>query len=161
MASSLVPAQSSGQEFLRGSHFKISNDDRIIHNAMNTTFHRDFPPPPDNTKPDAARPPKPADFMHRDFEKINMQQSETIQSFPHKKAIGHDLPDKYNALYKTHFKMNSDERIDSFQTTHNKFFKPKELFSAADTSILGKNLRKSHFPQGDKEKAEDPVSVYK
>ena len=160
MATHLVPAQLSGPEFLRSSHFRVSNDDRIIHNAMKTTFHRDFPPPPTN-KTSAALPPKPAEFMHRDFEKINMRTSETTQSFPEKKAVVDDLPDKYTALYKTHFKMNSDERIDAFQTTQNMFFKPKDLATAVDNSHLGKNLRKSHIPQGDKEKADVPISVYK
>ena len=160
MATHLIPAQITGTEFLRASHFRVSNDDRTIDNAMKTTFHRDFPPPPTKKTP-AALPPKPADFMHRDCEKINVRNSETTKSFPEKRAVLDDLPDKYTALYKTHFKMNSDERIDSFQTSHNHYFKPKDLVSAVDNSHLSKNLRVSHFPQGDKEKAEDPISVYK
>jgi len=160
MTTRLIPAQLSGPEFLRSSHFRVSNDDRIIHNAMKTTFHKDFPSPPTKITP-PAQPPKPADFMHKDLEKINMRTSETTQSFPEKRALIDDLPDKYTALYKTHFKMNSDERIDAFQTTQSLHFKPKDFVTAVDNSHLGKNLRKSHIPQGDKEKAEPPISVYK
>ena len=160
MATHLIPSQLTGPEFLRSSHFKVSNDDRVVYNNMKTTFHRDFPPLPVKKTP-AALPPIPADFMHRDCDKINLRNSETVHSYPEKTADLHDLPDKYTALYMTHFKMNSDERIDSFQTSHSHHFKPKDLISAVDNSHLGKNLRKSHFPQGDREKADEPISVYK
>ena len=156
----LVPAQPTGKAYLAGSHFTIANDARIIEKAMKTTFHRDYPPP-SNSVTDPAVPHVPADFMHRDLEKICLRKSETTHSYPEKRAVHDDQRDKYSVLYKTHFKMDADERIDSFQTTTKHHFKPKNFSKVVDTSNLGKNLRKSHIPQGDKEKAENPASVYK
>ena len=156
-----IPVQHKGKDFLCGSHFSLANDNRYVFHSMETTTHKDYIPPPNNLKPDAAIPHKPSNFMHRDKEKINMKLSETGYSFPKKQSVHEDMRDKYDSLYKTNFKMYSDDRIDSFQTTQDLHYKPLPKSKSSAFSSLEKILRKSHFPQGDREKAELPISNYR
>lgn len=156
-----IPSQLKGKDFLCGSHFSLSNDKRYVYNAMNTTMHRDYIPPPNNLKPEPAVPHKPSTFMHRDQDKINLKLSETIFSYPEKRSVHEDTRDKYDSLYKTNFKMYADDRIDSFQTMQDLHYRPLPKSNSSCLSYLGKNLRESHFPQGDKDKADEPISDYR
>jgi len=161
MASTLIPSPLKGQEFLAASHYKIAQDERFTESSMKSTFHRDYHPLQNGTKPSAALPPRLARFMHRDGEKICVDVTETREAFPPKRSINDDTRDKYSCLYKTNFKMNSDERIDSFNTTHGHYFQPKQVSSPVLTNELRKKWVASEIPQGDKEKADEPLSVYR
>uniref|UniRef100_H2Z8W0 Uncharacterized protein n=1 Tax=Ciona savignyi TaxID=51511 RepID=H2Z8W0_CIOSA len=156
-----IPAPLHGQEFLASSHYKISHDDRFISDALKSTFHKDYVPPIVNLKPEAALPPKPSEFMHRDVEKISTKVSETCQAFPAKKSVHDDPRDKYSSLYRTNFKLDSDSRIDTFSTTHERYYKPTPQGSLPALSNLGSRWMRSNFPQGDKEKADEPISNYR
>ncbi|XP_039248598.2 stabilizer of axonemal microtubules 5-like [Styela clava] len=158
----LIPAPLAGREFLASSHLRIGNDDRYIPEGWNSTVDTDYKPPSTKQKPDAALPPLPALFMHQDQEKINTQLSETREQFPRKKALtSTDTRDKYSALYKTNFKPNSDLRIKTFNTTHDYYYTAKPTSVPPDNTQLAVNWTKSSFPQGDKEKADEPISTYR
>lgn len=66
-----------------------------------------------------------------------------------------------NKLSHTNFKMDSDtSQINSFHTTHKDMFKPK----MGDTFVpleIKRTTQLSCIPQGDREKAELPISDYK
>lgn len=161
-AINLIPAQLTGQEFLATSHLKIGYDDRYAQEGWNTTFDSDFKPPGGKLRPQAALPPQPAQFMHGDDEKVHKVISETREAYPVKSRIQNSpTRDKYSALYKTNFKPNSDQRINGFNTTHNFFYKPKPVSQPPNNSQLALAWVGSSFPQGDKEKAEKPISVYR
>nr|XP_002120880.1 testis-expressed protein 45-like [Ciona intestinalis] len=156
-----IPAPLHGQEFLASSHYKISHDERFIPASLKSTFHKDYVPPISNLKPGAALPPRPSEFMHRDVAKINTKISETCQAFPAKTSTHDDPRDKYSSLYKTNFKLDSDKRIDTFSTTHERYYKPNPIGSQSTLPNLGSRWMKSTFPQGDKEKADEPISNYR
>nr|CAB3226598.1 uncharacterized protein C19orf45-like [Phallusia mammillata] len=98
--------------------------------------------------------------MHRDTEKINMKVTETCTAFPAKQSINDDKRDKYDSLYKTNFKMDSDLRISTFNTTHGHYYKPKLVGQHSNTN-LARIWMKSQFPQGDIAKADEPISNYR
>ena len=69
--------------------------------------------------------------------------------------------DVANKLSVTNFKMDSDtKKIDSFHTTHNHYFKPKVEDGFAPLAQIH-TTQVSSIPQGDREKAELPISDYK
>lgn len=160
-AVNLIPAQLTGQEFLSSSHVKIGNDARYIQGCWDSTFDSHFKPPTGKLRPEAALPPLPARFMHGDDGKIDRVVSETREAYHKKSRISNSQnQDKYSALYKTNFKPNSDRRIDGFNTTHDFFFRPKHVSRPIQNSQLAARWAGSSFPQGDKEKADVPMSVY-
>ncbi|CAK8697325.1 stabilizer of axonemal microtubules 5-like [Clavelina lepadiformis] len=156
----MIPTPLKGQDFLASSHYKISHDERFIPDTLKSTFHKDYVPPQSNLKIEALLPPKPSEFMHQDLTKIDSNVSETREAYPPKETIHDDTRDKYSSLYKTNFKMNSDSRIDVFSTSHDEYFKPIPT-APTDVSKLGKVWMKSSLPQGDKEKADEPISNYR
>ena len=157
----MIPLPLKGHKFLSSSHYKISHDDRFISDSLQSSFHHDFNPSENNVKPPAAIPLKAAKFEHQDKDQINIKLSETRQEFPAKQSIFDDPRDKYTALYKTNFQMNSDNRVDTFNTTHESYYKPQMGDIPPLSSELNRIWTRSNFPQGDKGKAEKPVSNYR
>lgn len=155
-----VPVALHGQDFLASSHYKISHDERFIPDALKSTFHKDYIPLKDICKPEAALPPKPSQFMHKDEDKINMKLTETCLAFPVKQSINDDHRDKYDSLYRTNFKMDSDLRIAAFNTTQEHYYQPK-LMNQNSVTKLTRSWMKSQLPQRDYVKAEEPLSNYR
>lgn len=161
VSGSVIPLPLTGQKFLSSSHYKISHDDRFIPDSLLSSFHHDFNPSQSNGKPLASVPLKAAEFEHQDKSQINIKVSETRHEFPAKQSVLDDPRDKYTALYKTNFQMNSDERVKTFNTTHENYYKPQGISIPPLSSQLSRIWTKSNFPQGDKGKAEKPVSSYR
>ena len=151
---SQVPAPKKGKDFLASSHFKIGNDRRLAKSATKrSTFAKDYAAHGLYGRSDAAIPPAPAEVMHRDQKEGVRDTTETQTSFQ-----GRTLPrvPRCVALTKTNFKMDSDERVDSFSTTNASEYSPKAL----SKSLPVENPMKSFVPQGDPSKERIPLSDY-
>ena len=143
---------------LSSSHFKLGPEPRDTKPAMQTTFNRDFPGWEVQFTP-SAKPPKPASVLGADLQFFNNKLSETRMQYNAHKFEPHNPvdPDKLRA---TNFKMDRDDRIDTFNTTHNQDYVPHSMTGVKRGSPKYDN-RKSYIPQGDKEKAQEPMSDYK
>ena len=145
--------------FLSSSHFQISQDRRVTNGSLKSVFKRDYVPWEVSSKPQAARPPRPAEVLHKDDQYFNEKASETRQQYDYRGLEGgptQGLPQNIGA---TNFKMDRDPRFNSFQTTHNRDYTPKE--AAGERGGSPKTKWKSFIPQGDPEKAPEPISDYR
>lgn len=149
-----IPTPLKGRDFLASSHFKISNDRRLAKSATKrSTFAKDYASHGHYGRGAAAIPPAPAEVMHRDLVEITGDTTETQDNYQ-----GKTLPrvPRCVALTKTNFKMDSDERVDSFHTTNATHYDTKPL----SKSLPIENPMKSYVPQGDPEKERIPFSDY-
>jgi hypothetical protein len=150
-----VPAQLTGKDFLASSHFRIANDRRLSRSALRrSTFAKDYGAHDHYGRAPAADPPAPADVMHRDPKGGSQTSTESSTAF-----TGRILPRvaMCRKLNRTNFKMDADERVDSFHTTHSGHYGPKPL----SKSLPVGDAMKSYVPQGDLEKERMPVSDYR
>ena len=71
-------------EFLSSSHFKISQDPGVTKGSMKTVFKKDYVPWEVSSKPLAAKPPRPAEVLHKDDQYFNEKASETRQQYEYR-----------------------------------------------------------------------------
>ncbi|XP_038072133.1 testis-expressed protein 45-like [Patiria miniata] len=150
-----IPAQLKGKDFLSSSHFRIGNDRRLSRSALRrSTFTKDYIAHEHYGRVAASDPPAPADVMHRDPHQGSQNTTESNLAF-----TGRSIPKVQMCLKlnKTNFKMDTDERVDVFHTTHASHYNPKPL----SKSFPFDNAMKSYVPQGDKEKEKMPMSDYR
>ena len=150
-----IPLQLQGKEFLSSSHFRIGNDRRLARSALKrSTFTKDYVVHNHYGREAASDPPAPAEVMHRDPNQAGQNATESNVCF-----TGTTLPKVSMCLKlnKTNFKMDSDDRVDTFRTTHASHYYPKPL----SRSFPLDNAMKSCVPQGDKEKEKMPMSDYR
>lgn len=156
-AKCVVPDHQTGIEFLASSHFTISQDPSVTDNSMKSIFRKDYIPWRIEEKPSAAIPPKPADVLLKDPRYFNHRQSETRNAYEYRfleKPVVRDVSEQLRA---TNFKMHRDPRFDSFKTTHNVDYTPKQAGKLPGRPIG----MQSFIPQGDPDKAPHPVSDYR
>ena len=154
----LVPITEYGPEYLAGSHFTIAQDPEATRPSLKSVFKRDYPAWEILSKPPGAIPPKPADVLQTDFRYFNDKASETRIQYEYRPAPKRELQADRDKLRATNFKMDRDLRFNSFQTTHARDYVPMR----SDTVVQRRqNDQKSYIPQGDPEKADDPMSDYK
>ncbi|XP_071952850.1 stabilizer of axonemal microtubules 5-like [Antedon mediterranea] len=154
-AISQIPPRLTGQAFLVASHFEIGYDRRLSKSATKrSTFTKDYHLHGHYGRSPAAVPPAPAEVMHRTKEAEISDVTETLHSFEPKKYS--KLP-PCATLSKTNFKMDADESIDSFKTTHSKMYPPKPFSRSLPMAFP----MRSYVPQGDREKEPIAVSDYK
>ncbi|XP_071794425.1 stabilizer of axonemal microtubules 5-like [Asterias amurensis] len=150
-----IPVQLQGKDFLCSSTFRIGNDRRLSRSALKrSTFTKDYVVHDHYGRAAASDPPAPAEVMHRDPNQVSQNATESNVSF-----TGTTLPKVSMCLKlnKTNFKMDADDRVDSFHTTHASHYYPKPL----SRSFPLDNAMKSYVPQGDKEKEKMPMSDYR
>ncbi len=145
-----IPPPKHGTEFLASTHFKIGHEPQWSVNqdpaAYRSTFKKDYPPQPIEKREKTKLLP-PADIMHRDEKIGDDHYSVTRQHYglkPLSKTGYGNLP---YSLTATNFKMDADEKIKSFRTTHNEYFYEKSAKDLQDKSSM-KDWTKSHIPQG-------------
>ena len=98
-------------------------------------------------------------IFHRYF---NEKASETVKSFPPKsgKRSGPGLAE-INELRATNFKMDRDlSKFNQFNTSHGLEFQPYHV-GPHSRAVPNADPMKSYVPQGDKEKAPNPVTDYR
>ncbi len=139
-----------GTEFLASSHFKIGQEPRWLANsnpaAYRSTFKNDYPPQPIGKRNKTKLLP-PADIMHRDEKIGDNHFSVTREHYGHKPLNKTGYGNLPYSLTATNFKMDADEKIKSFSTTHSEYFYEKSLKDVQDKSAM-KDWTKSHIPQG-------------
>lgn len=145
-----IPEPKHGTDFLASSHFKIGHEPSWLIEqdlkAYRSTFKNDYPPQPLGKKDKTVLLP-PADIMHIDKRMADQYISVTKDQFGPKQInrAGHGkLPHSSRA---TNFKMDADEKLKSFKTTHNEYFYEKTLQDAKE-GYLGRDWSKSYIPQG-------------
>ena len=148
-------------QFLSGSHFSIAQDNNVTQAPHRSIFKTDYPPWPIRGRPYASDPPAPAAVMHKDVNRFNEKCSETVRAFERQNVTKPELESNNRILGATNFKMDSDvKKFNSFQTSHKLDFPPKETLRASSGKLRG-NPMKSYIPQGDREKAPQPLSDYR
>ena len=160
MSAALIPAPASGMEFLASSHFAIAQDGNATQPSLMSVFKKDYPPWEFRGKPKGSTPPRPAEIFQKDDRYFNEKASETRKEYEYRYLKKPELVDDADKLRGTNFKMDRDVRFNSFSTTHNVDYPPKEM----ENYVRGKSKSdrmQSYIPQGDKEKALEPVSDYK
>lgn len=157
---SLVAPQPVGTKFLASSHFTISQDNSVTKGSLKSIFKKDYVPWEINSKPDAAKPPRPAAILQKDDRYFNERSSETKQQYEYHDLPKPELRDISHTLGATNFKMDADHRLNSFQTTHNLDYTPKQC-SATLRGVPKQKPMESFIPQGDRDKAAEPMSDYK
>lgn len=158
--SSLIEEQPTRTEFLASSHFKISQDPYVTQPSLKSVFKVDYPPWDIHSKPPGAIPPKPAEIFQKDDRYFNIKASETRKEYEYRFLEKPAIISDADKLRGTNFKMDRDKRFNSFQTTHNAEFPPKEM-SQYTSAVPTNDKMKSYIPQGDRDKAPEPVSDYK
>ena len=148
-AANKIPAQKTGSEFLVSSHFTISHEDRWAPSrdplAYQSIFKKDYPPLP-LTKRERIPSPSPAQIMHKD-QRYADHCSMTRSQFVEKPLNPLKDQDAAYALTKTNFKMDSDKKLKSFQTTHKEYFPVRPVEDARNPAGK-KEWMRSHIPQG-------------
>ncbi len=157
--SNLEPSKVS-TNFLAASHFTISQDDSVTKGSLKSIFKKDYVPWDINAKPDAAKPPKPANVLQTDDRYFNEKSSETRQQYEPHEITKPEMRNITNKLGATNFKMDADRRLNTFQTTHNSDYQPKQS-SSYERGAPKQDPLQSFIPQGDPEKAPEPLSDYK
>lgn len=151
-------AQDYNKGHLGANNFTIGHDNSITKSTLKSVFKKDFPEHSAYGRSEVAKLPRLGDVMHVD-EKFNTRASETATSFEYTAMAKPVLLGVANKFSHTNFKMDSDtSKVESFNTTHNHFFPPRQaegrLKQIHTTQI-------SSIPQGDREKADLPISDYK
>ena len=151
----------TGIDFLAASHFQIGKEpqwlSRVDPLAYKSTFQEDYPPRK-SERIGLANIPPPAFIMHKD-DKIRVKCSITREQFIPAPSCDETYSGK--SLTKTNFKMDRDDRIDTFLTTHDYYYRPISKNLQSKQLKLPWQPMKSHIPQGDKEKEYWPESDYK
>ena len=159
--SSMLPSQKVGNEFLEASHFTIAQDDGISPKSFKSVFKKDYIAHDIYSKPAGAKPPPPANFLHKDNRFFNTRASETAKEYEYRQLGKPELKNESANLSATNFKMDRDlSKFDSFHTTHNIEFTPKQ----GGINARGEpkeNPMQSFIPQGDLDKAPLPISDYR
>lgn len=144
MTSVKIPPIKTGIEFLASSHFHIGNENRWFSKkdplAYKSTFKNDYTTQ-NIRKHGPVRIPPPSEIMHKDNRMLD-QCSVTRQQFV-PKVVQDDNYFK-NSLTKTNFKMDRDDRIEAFETTHGVYYTAKTLAKKDELS----NLMESHICHG-------------
>lgn len=157
MTSVKIPPIKTGIEFLASSHFHIGNENRWFSKkdplAYKSTFKNDYTTQ-NIRKHGPVRIPPPSEIMHKDNRMLD-QCSVTRQQFV-PKVVQDDNYFK-NSLTKTNFKMDRDDRIEAFETTHGVYYTAKTLAKKDELS----NLMESHICHGDIWKEKWPESSYR
>ncbi|ELU02621.1 hypothetical protein CAPTEDRAFT_229112 [Capitella teleta] len=153
----VVPDHQTGVDFLASSHFTISQDPTSTDQSMKSIFRKDYIPWKVE-KPHASVPPNPSDVLLKDARYFNQRESETKNAYNYQFLEKPVLRDVSEQLRQTNFKMDKDPSFKCFSTSHNIDYTPKEL---SGNSGQKPNPMKSYIPQGDPDKALDPVSDYK
>ena len=158
-----IPAVKTGTDFLASSHFRIGKEPQWLSHAdslaYKSTFQKDYPPK-ETERTCLANIPPPAFIMHKDVGKIRGKCSITREEFV--PAPYRDKSCLGKSLTKTNFKMDRDDRIDTFTTTHAHYYRTvPQNTNTPNKSELPDHPMKSHIPQGDKEKERWPQSDYK
>lgn len=157
----LLQEQRTGTEYLASSHFDIGQDVNIVLRDQRSTFVNDYPPWPIDAKPNAAVPPRPAGVLNEDYERYKHFMSETKRAYDEKQLPGREKGTDPDKLRATNFKMDGDDRLKTFDTTQKFDYPPKKPDGDIYALTKNNNSRKSSFPQGDREKADLPVSDYR
>jgi hypothetical protein len=126
---------------------------------MKSVFRKDYIPWKVNEKPHASVPPRPADVLLKDARYFNQRESETKNAHNYRHLDKPVLRDVSEQLRQTNFKMDKDPRFSCFNTTHNDDYTPKD--ASGRRSGQPANPMKSFIPQGDPDKASNPVSDYR
>ena len=156
----MISAPKVGTEFLASSHFKIAQDESVLDKVPKSVFKKDYIPWEIGTKPAGSKPPRPADILQRDERYFNQRASETKQAFERHTLNKPELKDVRHTHGATNFKMDSDPRLNSFQTTHKRDYTPKVGELASPNHGTADPMR-SYIPQGDPDKAPEPISDYR
>ena len=139
-----------GTEFLSNSHFKIGHEPKWLASrnaaAYKSTFKADYPPQPLHEKEKTKQLP-PAEIMHSDPRVRDHHLSVTRDHYGPKQLSKTSYQNMPYALSTTNFKMDADEKIKSFKTTHDDYYYEKSLKDARNVSSI-KDWTKSHIPQG-------------
>ena len=143
-----IPPRKTGLEFLASSHFQLGNEPKWLSKsdclAYKSTFKHDYVPVNGN-KSQLAKIPPPACIMHKD------RSIREVCSVTRKQFIPKGLNERTqacNALTKTNFKMDKDDRIETFETIHNIYYRKPD---SAQQNAFKKNFShkmESHIPQG-------------
>ena len=155
----LIPAHVRGAEFLAGSHFKVSNDVRVTRDCQKSVFAKDYVPW-DVSKPHSITPPAPSDFIGTDFRHFRENIPESKRAYQQKTATRQDTSSYHDRLTASNFSVGGDNRLSSYATTHNLDYPMKEVPRMIKESSK-RVPTQSFIPQGDPEKASDPISDYK
>lgn len=150
----------TGQEFLESTSFRISQDELLTSQKMDSIFKTDYPPYNHYGRTEGARPPPLSEVMHKDPKFFNERESETTQSFEHRYLPKPEILGASGKLRLTNFKMDRDlNKFHNFETVHNSYFTPK----MPDTykRLEAPTTHQSHIPQGDKEKELQPLTDYR
>lgn len=163
MTKNLMPAPKSGIDYLSSSHFTISQDCSVTSPSLKSVFKKDYTPWSVSSRPVPSIPPQPAQVLHKDDRFCNEKASETTNAYQFRATnlVRPDMTGVSAKLRATNFKMDRDmSKFDSFNTSHMLDFYPKE-FQGIPKSMPKENPMESFIPQGDKEKALNPVSDYR
>lgn len=143
-----IPPLKTGLEFLASSHFQIGNEPKWLSKsdglAYTSTFKHDYVPF-NCKKSQLAKIPPPACIMHKD-DSIRGVCSVTRKQFVPKGL--NERTQACNALTKTNFKLDKDDRIETFETIHNIYYKKPD---SVQQNAFKKNFSQkmeSHVPQG-------------
>jgi len=157
--SKLLPPSKTGIDFLASSHFSISQHNDGTHSSLKSIFKKDYVPWDISHRPPASVPPFPAEVLHRDARFFNEKASETTNAYP-SKSVPRSAQKDTNILRCTNFKMDRDlSKFDSFHTTHSAHYQPPA--GGASRHQLSDNPQESFIPQGDPDKAPQPISDYR
>jgi len=154
-----LPSSKMGTDFLASSHFSIAQHDAVTQGALKSIFKRDYIPWDIHNKTSASVPPKPAEVLHRDARYFNERASETTQAYP-EKSLPHSAQAGTNNLRCTNFKMDRDlSKFNSFHTSHLLDYPARQ--GEVSRHKIPENTQQSYIPQGDPEKAPQPISDYR
>lgn len=156
--SKLIPAHTGGAEFLAASHFTVSNDPRITRGCQKSVFVHDYPPwAVDRPRPIPPLPP--SDIFGADFNHFKANIPESKRAYQEKRVSKEDTSGYHDRLTATSFKIGGDNRLHNYATTHTSDYPMKE----ADVYKHKPNRKpqESFIPQGDPDKAANPMSDYK
>lgn len=139
-----------GTQFLANSHFKIGHEPQWLANrnpgAFKSTFKDDYTPQDIGEREKTTQLP-PAKIMHKDARIGEHHLSVTRDHYGPKELSKTSYQNMPYALSTTNFKMDADEKINSFRTTHGDYYYEKSLQDAKNSSTR-KDWTKSHIPQG-------------
>jgi len=153
-----IPPIKTGLDFLSSSHFKIGKEPKWLESdeAYQSTFKNDYPPK-DVSKCGLSNIPPPAHIMHKD-DRTNDNCSVTREQFVQK--YQKEKSKACSSLTRTNFKMDKDERIETFKTTHDIYYSGITNSNITSTRKNFSQRMASHIPQGDREKENWPQSDY-
>jgi len=144
-----ILTQEVNTSYLQGSHFTLAQEESWTPWTRQSTFKKDYIPYNIEDKPKAANRKEPAEIFNRDerFFNNNHSASETLAEFQ-RKPLSEKATYDTNALRKTNFKMDADERLkDPYMSVQKSSYPPKHG-EVGRTKPVG-NTTTSHIPQGE------------